>query len=115
MKYFVVLCLLSCVAFSNPAAASFEDAVTSSHYGVRAPARLAQGLANMALCWTALFSEPIKAAQKDDRTFVEGVFRGIGYPVPYLFLGAWDAATFWVPGQLGQDMSKVTKNVFNQP
>ena len=114
-KLFFVFLILTC-SLQSPAWAGFSENVTSDRYIVRAPSRLVQGIVNVAFCWIPLFSEPIKAAQSSDMSMTEGIFRGIGYPVPYLFLGGWDILTFWMPGEAGEEAGGAAKyNVFNHP
>ena len=113
----LILALILTFAFALPqsASASLKERVTSDEYSVRAPARLAQGLSNFGLGWTALFIQPVKSLKTKGDHLGNGLIRGIAYPVANAVMGSWDIATFWVPGPetLGRDMA-VTENPFTQ-
>ncbi len=82
----------------------YSKGVLSTHYAVRAPARLGQGFVNTLLGWTSLFTEPVRARHAG-KTVPDSFFRGLAYPISYTVLGVWDLGTFWVPGMMGYDMA----------
>lgn len=87
-----------------------ETAALSTSYLERVPARLGHGLVNTLFGWTALFIAP-KEALDHGETAGEAFGRHLSHPISYTFLGVWDLATFWVPGELGRSMA-VPRHVF---
>ena len=104
--FLIGLLLVSTAAFAN---CKCVDKVTSDNYGVRAPSRLLHGIINAGLGWTEIFTEPFNTVRdKGGSQIVEGIFTGLGMAAYYSALGAWDIATFWVPGSGGKDIAVKT-------
>ena len=106
----ILMLVMLATVFVSPAFAECKckDKVTSDNWAVRAPSRLLHGVTNAGGGWTQLFIEPVRSVKHQDQNVVDGIFDGLGYTVYYTALGAWDLATFWVPGQGGKDIAVKT-------
>lgn len=103
----IMLCSYSSVSFAAQSAALSED------YTARVPARFGHGFMNAVFGWTALGVAPYQARQ----TGASGgeVFgSAVTAPFATTFLGVWDLATFWVPGEFGRSMG-VPRHVWMAP
>ena len=105
---FLYVVLFLCVTLISPSAFAMGDMkanVTSDNYAVRAPSRLLHGIVNAGLGWTQLIYEPIHSVRAENQNLGQGILDGLAQTVYFSVLGAWDIATFWVPGPGGKEMA----------
>jgi len=90
-----------------------EPATLSPDYLERVPARFGYGFMNTVFGWTDLFIMPQRALQ-DGSGGGDAFGRALTQPFGTTFLGLWDLATFWVPGETGRIMG-VPRHVWMTP
>ena len=96
--------LLLFLSMNLNASGSTETAALSTHYLERVPARFGHGFMNAVFGWTALGVAPFQA-HAEGAGGGDAFGRAITHPFAYTFLGIWDLATFWVPGECGRGMA----------
>jgi len=81
-----------------------DTAALSADYLERVPARFGHGFMNTVFGWTDLGLAPYHAMQ-DGLGAGDAFGRALTQPFGTTFLGVWDLATFWVPGECGRSMA----------
>lgn len=117
MSLFLAIFMLGGLSMTGVAEAGMnkeemKQKLRSDSYFERAPVKLLHGLSNAAFGWTKL-PRRIKYELEQKNTTI---FHGIGYGTVDLFEytlgGVFDAAAFWIPGELGKKVA-LDKCVFD--
>jgi len=116
MRYIQSILLTTLVLFlftGSGLAHAANTAALSTDYTQRVPARIGHGFMNTVFGWTDLGLAPYHAKQRGAGNG-DAFARAITQPFATTFLGIWDLATFWVPGETGRSMA-VPRHVWMAP